>query len=58
MQVTAIREAECPQCKKRTSIPVPVPARSDDRASARLGTRFGERRSVTCPDGHSYWVAL
>ncbi|WP_449404396.1 hypothetical protein [Haloterrigena salina] len=56
MQVTAIREAECPQCGNRTSIPVPV--RSDDRTSARLGTRFGERRSVTCSNGHSYWVSL
>ena len=56
MQVTAIRQAECPQCGKRTSVSVPV--RDEDRASDRPETRFSDRRNVTCPDGHSYWVAL
>ncbi|ADB62029.1 hypothetical protein Htur_3164 [Haloterrigena turkmenica DSM 5511] len=54
MQVTAIREVECPECTKRTTIS--VPRDGVELKPSRSRKAFGDHTKVTCANGHSYWV--
>ncbi|WP_425600926.1 hypothetical protein [Haloterrigena alkaliphila] len=56
MQVTAVRQVECPQCGARRSISIP----SDDveLKPGRSDAAFDERRRVTCSNGHAYWIQV
>ncbi|WP_449406468.1 hypothetical protein [Natronorubrum sulfidifaciens] len=54
MQITAIREVDCPDCGTPTSISIPtgdVELRFSHSVAA-----FGEQTKVTCSNGHTYWV--
>ncbi|WP_081603653.1 hypothetical protein [Natronorubrum tibetense] len=56
MQITAIRQVECPVCTSRTTVSIrrdDVEAISNPSVAA-----FGEQTKVTCSNGHIYWVQL
>lgn len=54
MQETVICQVTCPECGSRTGVSVPgddVEARVSHSVAA-----FGDQTSVTCSNGHTYWV--
>ncbi|WP_247002605.1 hypothetical protein [Halosolutus gelatinilyticus] len=54
MQLPATREVACPRCDERTSVRVP---REDAELNVRHSVAaFGEYTTVTCSNGHRYWV--
>ncbi|WP_425438188.1 hypothetical protein [Natronorubrum halalkaliphilum] len=54
MQITTIRQVECPHCDTRTSIS--VPGGDGEPEPSRSVAAFGEQTKVTCSNGHTYWV--
>ncbi|MFP8952745.1 hypothetical protein ACLI4Z_07210 [Natrialbaceae archaeon A-arb3/5] len=49
-----MREVECPRCDERTS--VSVPDEGVELKIRRSVAAFGEHETVTCSNGHRYWV--
>ncbi|WP_306053666.1 hypothetical protein [Natronococcus wangiae] len=48
------REVQCPRCAERASVRVP-----DEDVELKIGrsvAAFGESTTVTCSNGHRYWV--
>ncbi|WP_195893037.1 hypothetical protein [Halopiger djelfimassiliensis] len=54
MQRPVTEEIECPHCRERTNVVVP----HDDveLKPSRSVAAFGDYTTVTCPNGHEYWV--
>ncbi len=54
MQIPVTQEVECPQCGERTS--VSVPSEGTELKIRHSVAAFGEHTTVTCSNGHRYWV--
>ncbi|WP_222918108.1 hypothetical protein [Natrinema sp. SYSU A 869] len=54
MQTVAIQEVICPHCEESAS--VSLPSEEVDVKVRKSVAAFGEYTTVTCSQGHTYWV--
>ncbi|SEW11757.1 hypothetical protein [Natrinema salifodinae] len=54
MQVTATRTVACPHCGEDAT--VSLPSEDADVNVSHSVAAFGDHTTVTCSQGHTYWV--